>query len=171
MKIFWKNVKKEDTLQKDTFLREGRAGFTLVELLIVMVIVGTLVTIALPKYQNSLERGRALEGLRNAQYVAEYVNAKQMATGEWPDITNLMATDVVKSRFFGVPAFDSSAQTVTVLRKGTDWQYKFKATISDGAVSKIVCLDTNHSVEEVCAELDLGSGLGTQTGDNLLARQ
>ena len=72
--------------------------FTLIELLIVMVIVGTLVTVALPKYQRALERGRALEGLRNVQYVAEYVAAKHMATGTWPNIGDFKKTDIIKSR-------------------------------------------------------------------------
>ena len=138
-------------------------GFTLIELLIVMVIVGTLVTIALPKYQNALERGRALEGIRNVQYVAEYINAKYMATGEWPDdISALTSTDIVKSRFFGAPTFNSTNKTVTITRNG-DWGYSLTATISvaNNALSQITC--TNTGEEDVCTQLDL---IG-----NLMARE
>ena len=134
-------------------------GFTLVELLIVVVIVGTLITVALPKYQNSLERGRALEGLRNVQYVAEYVAAKHMATGEWPSDAeldqSLKVTDIIKSRFFTLPVFNKSAKTVTISRKG-DWTYSLKAKISDDVVSEITCTGAD------CASLDLTGNLMTR---------
>lgn len=150
-----------------------KKGFTLVELLIVMVIIGTLVTIALPKYQTALERGRALEGIRNAQYAAEYANAKHMAceaAGQSESECgynnfSLPNTDQVKSRFFGAPSV-SSAGVVTVTRNDTDWGYSIRATISNDALNSIVCIG-----EATCPSLDLGSGKGTETGDNLLSRE
>lgn len=50
-------------------------GFTLVELLVVMVIVTILVTIAVPKYKGAMERGRGLEALANVASVSDAVNA------------------------------------------------------------------------------------------------
>lgn len=156
-------------------------GFTLIELLIVMVIVGALVTIALPKYQTALERGRALEGLRNVQYAAEYINAKHMACESSGgsscgyDNFSLPETDKIKNKFFENPTITASSTgaTVTVSRKQNDWRYKFTATISDDALTSIVCLDKAHAAEEVCTALDLGTGLGNATdgSDNLLKRK
>lgn len=129
-----------------------KRGFTLLELLIVIVIVGTLVTIALPKYQNALERGRALEGVRNVQYIAEYVGAKHMATGDWPtedEMKRLQGTDIVKSRFFGDPKFNSESKKVSISRKG-DWTYSLSATLGeDDAVKNIKCSGKD------CKTLDL----------------
>lgn len=141
-----------------------KQGFTLIELLIVMVIVGTLVTVALPKYQRSLERGRALEGLRNVQYVAEYVNAKHMATGQWPQsITELQRTDTIKSRFFGAPQYNpDTPNTITISRDG-DWKYKLTATIADdGYISSITCGNRNNESTNDCDELDLTGNLMTR---------
>lgn len=58
-----------------------KKGFTLVELLIVMVIVGTLVTIALPKYQAALERGRAQEAFTNLKTASDIINAQYVLNG------------------------------------------------------------------------------------------
>ena len=140
-----------------------KKGFTLVELLIVMVIVGTLVTIALPKYQSALERGRALEGIRNAQYAAEYANAKHMAceaAGQDNCGYNqfvLPNTDQVKSRFFGAPSI-SSAGVVTVTRSDADWGYSITATISDDVLSNIACVDPQGKTG-ICESLDLSGNL------------
>ncbi|MBR2081680.1 MAG: type II secretion system protein [Elusimicrobiaceae bacterium] len=128
-----------------------KKGFTLIELLIVMVLVGTLVTIALPKYQRALERGRALEGLRNVQYAAEYANAKYIATGEYP--ASLPSTDQIKNRFFSAPSIDQTNGNVTIIRTSS-WGYKFTASNDgEGSLSSITCANTGS--EDVCTQLDL----------------
>ena len=48
-----------------------KRAFTLIELLIVVIIVGVLMSIALPKYQRAVERARALEGVHNVKYALE----------------------------------------------------------------------------------------------------
>ena len=75
--------------------RRVRCGFTLIELLVVLAIIGTLITIALPKYLHSVERSREavlhqdLRTMRGAidQYLAD--------TGHYPDTLD----DLVRSRY------------------------------------------------------------------------
>ena len=75
--------------------RKVRSGFTLIELLVVLAIIGTLITIALPKYLHSVERSREavlhqdLRTMRTAidQYLAD--------TGRYPATLD----DLVKSRY------------------------------------------------------------------------
>ncbi|MEO5688078.1 MAG: prepilin-type N-terminal cleavage/methylation domain-containing protein [Burkholderiaceae bacterium] len=75
--------------------RNVRAGFTLIELLVVLAIIGTLISIALPKYLHSVARSREavlhqdLRTMRTAidQYLAD--------TGRYPATLE----DLVKARY------------------------------------------------------------------------
>ncbi len=53
-----------------------RKGFTLVELLIVMIIVTVLVTMAFPKFKIAMERGRGLEVIATAAAISEALNTE-----------------------------------------------------------------------------------------------
>ena len=43
--------------------RSGQKGFTLIEVMIVVVIIGVLLMVALPSYQASLQKGRRADGM------------------------------------------------------------------------------------------------------------
>ncbi|MBI4876419.1 MAG: type II secretion system protein [Acidobacteria bacterium] len=71
-------------------IRSGRAGFTLIEIMIVMAIVTILVSIAVPLYQKSIQRAKE-SVLRNNLFtlrtvIDEYTYDKQKAPQSLEDL-------------------------------------------------------------------------------------
>ena len=78
---------------------QNQKGFTLIELMIVIAILGILVAIALPAYQDYLVRSRVSEGL-NLAASAKIAVAENAANGQSPltsGYTAPTATDNVSS--------------------------------------------------------------------------
>jgi type IV pilus assembly protein PilA len=59
-------------------------GFTLIELMIVVAIIGILAAIAIPAYQDYTIRSQVTEGLNLASAVKAGVAEAYAQTGEWP---------------------------------------------------------------------------------------
>ncbi len=62
----------------------AQKGFTLIELMIVVAIIGILAAIAIPAYQDYTVRSQVTEGLNMAGGVKAAVNDFYTDTGDWP---------------------------------------------------------------------------------------
>lgn len=126
-----------------------KKGFTLVELLIVMVIVTVLVTVAVPKHKTAMERARGQEGLANAAAISDAINAYYVLHGNsygentdavdyalGPEDSNNNRTGgvagVVKSNYFRASVSNASTTpTVTVARINNSYSIVFVSQNGD----------------------------------------
>src|SRR5688500_14087025 len=65
-------------------LKSVQKGFTLIELMIVVAIIGILAAIAIPAYQDYTVRSQVTEGLNLASAVKAGVAESFANTGTWP---------------------------------------------------------------------------------------
>ena len=65
--------------------KSTQRGFTLIELMIVVAIIGILAAIALPAYQDYTARAQASEGLSATAGLRSDIAEYYSRTGDWPD--------------------------------------------------------------------------------------
>ena len=79
----------------------GERGFTLIELVIIIVVLGILAAVAIPKYQDIADEARessckaSLGGLRSGVAIWYAKEAVKSSTAQWPPYDSLVASGVV----------------------------------------------------------------------------
>ena len=68
-------------------------GFTLVEILIVVVIIGILATVAIPTYFKYVERGYASDAKVQIKNILQNAELFRQETGQWPTDVETMMTE------------------------------------------------------------------------------
>jgi type IV pilus assembly protein PilA len=140
-------------------LKQVQKGFTLIELMIVIAIIGILAAIAIPAYQNYTIRAQVTEGLTLADGWKTAIAEYYANTGNWPTQTQLTGTSN------SIGKYESS---VTVVAGGTILVTyggnQVNAKISGCTLSLVPYTNTNNDVLWQCGTATPPSGTsgGTQ---------
>jgi prepilin-type N-terminal cleavage/methylation domain-containing protein len=110
--------------------RRNRAGFTLVELAVVIIIIGVLAAFAVPRFLDSVERSKAAEAFNYLAAVRAAQERYQVRQGTYSDDLSKLDIQMPDPKYFtvGTPAEGSSGSledswTLTLTRTGAAGGY------------------------------------------------
>jgi general secretion pathway protein G len=83
-------------------IRNFKNGFTLIELLVVMAIIGTLLTIAVPRYLHSVDRSKEAVLRQNLSLTRQALDKFFSDNGKYPDALE----DLVNKKYLRSLPFD-----------------------------------------------------------------
>ena len=130
----------------------NKSGFTLVELLMVVVIIGLLTAVALPGYRKAVERSRVSDALTTMDAVAKSEHAWYLANNSYTkDFANLdiALTDKDGNNANGAE-LENDLYTYELLDKGVivDRNNGEYSLYKDYESSQILCMPGDHYVCE-----------------------
>ncbi|ENV6906942.1 pilin, partial [Neisseria gonorrhoeae] len=117
-------------------------GFTLIELMIVIAIVGILAAVALPAYQDYTARAQVSEAILLAEGQKSAVTEYYLNNGEWPkdnDSAGVASASTIKGKYVQKVEVNNGVVTATMASSNVNKEIKDKrlslwARRQDGSV-------------------------------------
>lgn len=117
--------------------RASRAGgFTLVELLVVLAIVATLLTLALPRYFGSIDKSKEAVLKENLYQLRDAISRYHADKGKYPETLDSLAADKYLRKVPVDPITESAATWIVV--PSSDPQKTGVFDVRSGATGKAV---------------------------------
>ncbi|HFB1388626.1 TPA: pilin, partial [Neisseria gonorrhoeae] len=150
-------------------------GFTLIELMIVIAIVGILAAVALPAYQDYTARAQVSEAILLAEGQKSAVTEYYLNHGEWPkdnDSAGVASSDKIKGKYVQKVEVAKGVVTATMKSDGVNKEIKGKKLSlwgrrEDGSVKwfcgqPVTRDDTAANDDTVTADADTNGKIDTK---------
>ncbi len=155
-------------------MKHLQKGFTLIELMIVVAIIGILAAIAIPAYQDYTVRSQVTEGMNLAGAVKAAVAETFAQTGRWP--TTLTAIGIVDAAGAETPPQGKYVSKVDMVGAGTiQVTYASKTTAAGFQANELINAKTlslqpyvskNQDVVWRCGRANAPVGDGSTTAND-----
>jgi type IV pilus assembly protein PilA len=120
-----------------------QSGFTLIELMIVVAIIGILAAVAIPAYQDYTKRANVAEGLNLVTLVRTAVAEHYVSEGAWAADNieaGLAASTDISGNAVKRISVNQSLITITYNDRVTnDATVTFRAQVANGAIIQWIC--------------------------------
>lgn len=124
-------------------MKKQNSGFTLIELMIVVAIIGILATISIQAYQDYTIRSQVSEGLSLASAIKASSSEYYQDRGSWPPDNDSLGIGIISGKY---------ASDVSVLNGAIDITYgnQANATITGEKLSMRPAVNANGDIAWVC---------------------
>lgn len=139
-------------------MKNTQKGFTLIELMIVVAIIGILASIALPAYQDYTKRAHVTEGISLASAAKMGITEYYSVNNAWPDSNTAIGLDedisgnaveevkigtggVITIKYTTKVVSDTAANTVTLIPDDIGGTVSWRCAAKDADISKITNTD------------------------------
>jgi len=157
-------------MNRRSIVRNVQKGFTLIELMIVVAIIGILAAVALPAYQDYTIRAQVTEGMSLTGGLKTAVGDYYAAKGAWPadNPTAICGVTPAPATCIGSAATDNKGNYITqieVLTGGllVTFGNKANAKIASKKLSLVPAVDAAGNISWICGTATAPSGVTAAT--------